>query len=77
MKKLVLILITFYQRTFSFDHGLLGKITGVRVCRFHPTCSAYMHTAINRYGLIHGGSKGIRRLLRCHPWHPGGYDPVS
>lgn len=77
MKKLALFFITVYQQTLSFDHGILGKITGMRVCRFYPTCSAYTYTAIERYGLIRGSAKGLHRILRCHPWNKGGYDPVS
>ena len=44
-------------------------------CRFSPTCSQYMILAIEKYGLLRGGCKGIRRILCCHPWHPGGEDP--
>ncbi len=45
-------------------------------CRFYPTCSAYALTAIERFGVVKGGWLALCRLLRCHPWHPGGVDPV-
>lgn len=46
-------------------------------CRFHPTCSAYALEAIRRYGAFKGSFLSLRRVLKCHPWHPGGYDPVT
>ncbi|MGI6093065.1 MAG: membrane protein insertion efficiency factor YidD [Negativicutes bacterium] len=45
-------------------------------CRFVPTCSEYAILAIEKYGAIRGGVKAIRRIVRCHPFNPGGYDPV-
>ena len=45
-------------------------------CRVHPTCSCYAITAIERFGALRGSAMAMRRLLRCHPWHPGGIDPV-
>lgn len=46
-------------------------------CRFSPTCSAYTYQSIKKYGLIKGIWRGVLRLLKCHPFHPGGYDPVE
>ena len=45
-------------------------------CRFQPTCSVYAQQAIRKYGALRGGGMAIRRILRCNPFHPGGYDPV-
>lgn len=67
-RRIAIALIHFYQRAVS-------PFLGPR-CRYLPTCSEYMLTAINRYGVIRGGWLGVRRLARCHPWHEGGYDPV-
>ena len=60
-------LIWVYQRTLS---PMLGN-----ACRFEPSCSRYMVECLRRYGLSRGLAKGLRRVSRCHPWHPGGYDP--
>lgn len=52
----------------------IGPLLG-RHCRFHPSCSNYFIQAVRKYGAIVGAFKGICRIGRCHPWHPGGYDP--
>lgn len=68
MNKLLVLIVRFYQLAVS---PLMG-----RNCRFHPSCSEYAIEALER----HGGCKGFwlaaKRISRCHPWHPGGYDPV-
>lgn len=60
--------IRFYQRLIS---PLLPPS-----CRFSPTCSNYALQAIERYGFLSGGWLALKRIARCHPWNPGGYDPV-
>jgi uncharacterized protein len=64
---ILILAVRLYQWTLS-------PIVG-RQCRFQPTCSNYMIGAIQKYGAIIGGWRGVRRILRCHPWHPGGWDP--
>ena len=68
MRRLILIAIRTYQWTLS---PLLG-----RSCRFHPTCSRYTAEAVERFGAGQGSWLGLKRIARCHPWNPGGYDPV-
>lgn len=68
MKKIILLLIKLYQKYISI---FLGKN-----CRFYPTCSAYTYQAIEEYGCIKGLYLGIKRILKCHPFNEGGYDPL-
>lgn len=76
LQKAVLALIRLYQRTLSLNHGLLGYIVSERFCRFHPTCSEYTYQAVEKFGVFRGSWMGFTRILRCHPWAEGGYDPV-
>jgi len=46
-------------------------------CRYYPSCSHYAEDALRRYGVLKGGTMAVKRLVRCHPWHEGGYDPVE
>ncbi len=64
---LIIGLVRIYQWTLSPFLG--GQ------CRFQPTCSHYMIQAVQKHGSLRGTYLGIRRILRCHPFHPGGYDP--
>ena len=65
----LVILIKFYQYAIS---PWLGKN-----CRYEPTCSHYTLEALKTHGLFRGSFLGIKRILKCHPWNPGGYDPLK
>ena len=68
MKTVLIALVRFYRYAIS---PMLG-----RNCRFHPTCSEYAIEAVQRHGALRGGWLAAKRVGRCHPFHPGGYDPV-
>lgn len=67
-KRLVVGVLRLYQLTLS---PLVGP-----ACRFEPSCSSYFIEAVERHGALRGSALGMRRLTRCHPFHPGGLDPV-
>ncbi|MGB9792720.1 MAG: membrane protein insertion efficiency factor YidD [Thermacetogeniaceae bacterium] len=68
MERFLVALIKVYQRCWSSWRQ--------PSCRFYPSCSEYAAEALMRYGLIRGSFFILKRLLRCHPWNPGGYDPL-
>lgn len=68
MKYVAMGLVRLYQMTLS-------KILPPS-CRFYPSCSQYGYEAISKYGFLKGGWLTVKRLVRCQPFHPGGYDPV-
>lgn len=69
IKKLMLSLIRFYRK-------YLSSAKPVPTCRFYPTCSSYALQAVEKYGALKGGFLALKRILRCHPFNPGGIDPV-
>lgn len=69
VRGVVLVLLRFYQ--------VLISPLKPSVCRFYPSCSEYFYQAVEKWGVIKGSYLGIRRLLKCHPFHAGGYDPVE
>jgi len=75
MKKLILFVIKIYQKTISPDHGFFSSHKPTPTCKFYPSCSEYAKRAIMEKGLILGFWLAFKRVLRCHPFSLGGYDP--
>jgi putative membrane protein insertion efficiency factor len=72
--RMAIVLVRVYQWGVSpVIHAICGPSCG---CRFHPTCSEYARVSLRDHGLVRGSFLALRRLLRCHPWQPGGIDPV-
>ena len=65
----------FLIKTIRLYQLILSPLLGSN-CRFEPTCSQYFIEAVEMNGALKGSMMGIKRLLKCHPWHPGGFDPV-
>ncbi len=78
MKRLVLNLIKAYQNTKFFRSEIAKTLfMSDRSCRFEPTCSLYTYQAVEKHGVLKGSFLGVKRILRCHPWSRGGFDPVK
>jgi len=73
MKYISLKLIHLYKRVLS---PILHYFNPNQGCRFYPTCSEYTYQAIKKFGIIKGGWRGMKRIIRCHPFNKGGYDPL-
>ncbi|OGZ54463.1 MAG: membrane protein insertion efficiency factor YidD [Candidatus Ryanbacteria bacterium RIFCSPLOWO2_02_FULL_45_11c] len=75
-RNISIFLIHIYQLLFSPDQSVLFS-KKARICRFFPSCSAYIIEALQTHGFLSGWWRGIKRIARCHPWREGGYDPVK
>ncbi|HLD19828.1 MAG TPA: membrane protein insertion efficiency factor YidD [Patescibacteria group bacterium] len=73
-QRFFLAIIRVYQKTFSLDHGPLRVYVPFGQCKFTPTCSEFTYQAIEKYGIVSGLWKSVRRIIRCHPWSKGGVD---
>jgi len=76
LKLAILSLIKLYQKTLSPDQGWFRALYPNGFCPYSPHCSDYCYQAIEKYGIVMGVYRGLRRVLRCHPWSKGGLDPV-
>ena len=77
MKRIVLRLIKLYQKSSFLNNEIFKTLfLTEQVCKFEPTCSRYTYLAIDKYGVSKGLFLGFKRIIRCHPWSKGGFDPV-
>ncbi len=76
MQKIIVYIISWYQKVLSPDTGVFALKKGT-TCVFYPTCSEYMKEAVLKYGVLKGLFLGARRILRCHPWQKNHIDPLD
>jgi len=69
MTQVLILLVRLYR-------AVISPVVPPNTCRFTPTCSAYAVDALQKYGAWRGSWRALKRIARCHPWHPGGYDPA-
>lgn len=69
MTQVLILLVRLYR-------AVISPVVPPNTCRFTPTCSAYAVDALQKYGACRGSWRALKRIARCHPWHPGGYDPA-
>lgn len=74
VKKIILLILKIYQKIFSPDQGIFKNSRPT--CRFFPSCSQYSLEAIEKFGVRGGIRLSVKRILKCHPWNRGGFDPI-
>jgi uncharacterized protein len=77
MTRLILFVINIYQKTISPDHGFFSSHKNFGTCKFYPSCSEYSKRAVLKKGLAKGLWLATKRVMRCHPFSLGGFDPVD
>ncbi|PIQ78369.1 membrane protein insertion efficiency factor YidD [Candidatus Peregrinibacteria bacterium CG11_big_fil_rev_8_21_14_0_20_41_10] len=76
-RQIVVKLIEIYQLTLSPDHSWVRHLVGGCYCKFRPSCSEYSRQAVDKYGVLAGGLKGVKRIVRCRPGVKGGWDELK
>ena len=79
MKKILIKIISFYQKYISLDTGILYRygIVSKKICHMYPTCSEYVKQSVEKYGVAKGTYLGLRRIFKCHPWQKDLFDPIK